>query len=135
MNDENHRAAGSFEITMRPPQPPYDTAGDVALGRMTIDKQFHGDLEATSVVEMMTVMGGEGSGGYVALERVTGTLHARRGTFVLQHSGTMARGAAQMSVTITPGSGTGELKGISGQMKIDVVEGKHFYTLEYALAE
>jgi hypothetical protein len=135
MRNEERVAKGSFAITMRPPQPPYDTAGDVSLGRMTIDKQFLGDLEATSIVEMTTCMGAHGSGGYVALERVTGTLQGRPGTFVLQHSGTMTAGQAQMSVTITPDSGTGELQGISGGMTIDIVEGKHFYTLQYSLAE
>jgi hypothetical protein len=133
--EPTQKAKGSFDVTMRPPQPPYDTVGDVALGRMTIDKQFRGDLDATSVVEMTTCMGGQGSGGYVALERVTGTLQGRSGTFVLQHSGTMSAGQAQMSVTITPGSGTGDLRGISGAMQIDIVDGKHSYTLAYAMPE
>jgi len=135
-SSEEHRATGSYQIAMRPPPLPHDTVDDVILSRMTIDKQFHGDLEATSVVEMMTAMTGvKGSASYVALERVTGILDGRRGTFVLQHNSMMTRGEAQMNVIITSDSGTGELKGISGQMTIEIVDGKHVYTLDYSLAE
>jgi hypothetical protein len=103
---------------------------------MSIDKQFHGDLEATSQGEML--MAGtevKGSAGYVAMERVTGTLHGRSGAFTLQHSGTMTRGVAQLSVTVVPDSGSGQLAGLAGKMAIKVADGKHSYTFEYTLAE
>jgi Protein of unknown function (DUF3224) len=133
---EYHRAVGPFDVTMVPPQPAYDTVDEVALGRMTINKRFHGDLEATSTVEMMTAMTGvKGSAGYVAIERVTGTLQGRTGSFVLQHSGTMTRGEQHLAVSIVPDSGTGELKGIDGSMVINIVDGKHSYVLDYRLPE
>ena len=129
-----HQATGPFEVTMVPPQPAYDTVDEVALGRMTINKRFRGDLEATSVVEMLTAMTGvKGSAGYVAIERVTGTLQGRTGTFVLQHTGTMTRGEQHLTVSIVPDSGTGELRGIDGKMVINIVDGKHSYVLDYRL--
>jgi len=129
------RVTGSFELTMSP-QPPYDTTDGVILGRLTLNKRFHGGLEATSVVEMISVTSGvKGSGGYVAVERVTGTLEGRTGGFVLQHSGSMTRGEPQMAVSIVPGSGTGQLSGIAGRMSIDIVDGKHFFTLDYRLGD
>ena len=128
------RATGPFEVTMSP-QAPYDTLDGVALGRITVNKRFHGDLDATSVVEMISAMTGvKGSAGYVAIERVVGTLKGRVGSFVLQHSGTMNRGEAQLTVSVVPDSGTGELKGIAGTMAIDVADGKYAYTLDYSLA-
>ncbi len=106
------------------------------LGRMSIDKQFHGDLEATSKGQMLTAgTTVTGSAGYVAIEYVSGTLHGRRGTFVLQHSGTMTRGAPQLSITVVPDSATGELAGLAGQMAIVIADGKHSYDFEYTLAE
>jgi Protein of unknown function (DUF3224) len=127
------RAAGTFEITATR-HPPYDTAPGAILGRTTFHKQIHGDLEATSVVEMLSaVTEMKGSAAYVALERVVGTLNGRTGSFVFQHSGTMTRGKAELSVAVVPDSGTGELVGIAGQFKIDIVDGKHFYTFDYAL--
>lgn len=102
---------------------------------MSIDKQFHGDLEATSKGQMLASSGADvkGSAGYVAIEQVVGTLHGRSGTFALQHSGTMTRGTPQLSVTVIPDSGTGELVGLSGRMTINIVDKKHFYELEYTL--
>lgn len=127
------RATGFFEVTMNP-LPPYDTADGISLGRTTINKRFHGDLEATSVVEMIGAMTSvRGSAGYVAIERIVGTLAGRSGSFVLQHSGTMTRGEAQLTVSVVPDSGTGELKGISGKMAIDIVEGKHTFSLDFVL--
>jgi hypothetical protein len=103
---------------------------------MSIDKQFHGDLRATSKGEMLTAgTGVEGSAGYVAIEQVDGTLHGRSGTFVLQHSGTMARGVPQLTITVVPDSGTGELAGLAGKMTIEIADGRHSYDLEYTLAE
>jgi len=116
------------------PQALSDVAAASGLGRMSLDKVFRGDLEATSTGEMLSAMGGvQGSAGYVALERVTGTLHGRRGTFALQHSGTMARGARSLTVTVVPDSGTGQLEGLAGTMDI-VIEGKaHSYVFDYTL--
>ncbi len=96
-------ATGTFDVKLTP-QAPDEASGDSSLGRMTIDKQFIGDLEAHSVGQMLTAMTTtEGSAAYVAIERVNGTLHGRVGTFVLQHSGTMARGAQQQLVSVVPG--------------------------------
>lgn len=126
-------ASGTFEVKLTP-QAPDDNAGDAPLGRMTIDKQFHGDLEATSKGQMLAA-GTEvkGSAGYVAMERVSGTLAGRSGTFLLQHSGTMTRGEGQLTVTVVPDSGTGELVGLAGKMAINIADGKHSYDFEYAL--
>jgi hypothetical protein len=126
-------ASGTFSVKMNP-QPPYDTADGVTLGRVSINKEFQGDLEATSTVEMLSAMTGvKGSAGYVALERVNGTLHGRAGGFVLQHTGTMTRGAAELSVSVVPDSGSAELTGIAGRMTIEIVEGRHSYTFDYTL--
>ncbi len=101
---------------------------------MSLDKQFHGDLEATGQGEMLSVLDREkGSGGYVALERVTGTLQGKEGSFVLQHNATMNRGAAKMDIMVVPDTGTGQLTGISGSMIIRIEAGKHFYDFEYTL--
>jgi hypothetical protein len=130
-----NRARGPFEVKLNPLAT--DGSGEgAALGRMSIDKQFHGDLEATSKGEMLTaVTQVKGSAGYVAIERVSGTLHGRSGTFVLQHTGTATRGAQQLSVTVVPDSGTGQLVGLAGKMAILVADGKHSYDFEYTLAE
>ena len=128
------RASGTFEVKVTPHTPADKSAG-AAIGRMSIDKQFHGDLKGTSKVEMLAVgTAVEGSAGYVAMEQVNGTLNGRTGTFALQHSGTMTRGAPQLSVTVVPDSGTGELKGISGRMSIVIADGKHSYEFEYTIA-
>jgi hypothetical protein len=122
------RATGTFEVQLAP----QETAA--TLGRMSIDKQFHGDLQGTSKGEMLAVQGGvQGSAGYVALEQVTGTLHGRTGTFYLQHSGTMDRGAPSLTITVVPDSGTGELAGLTGRMNIIIEAGKHSYEFDYTL--
>ena len=124
-------ASGTFEVKLTP-----QAAGDGAsgVGRMSLDKQFRGDLEATSRGEMLTLMTPvEGSAGYVAMEQVTGTIAGRSGTFALQHTGTMRRGAQRLSVTVVPDSGSGQLAGLAGEMKIDIVGGKHLYTFDYTL--
>jgi len=129
-------ATGTFEVKITPQKPDNKEAESANLGRMSIDKQFHGDLEATSAGEMLaTGPDAKGSGAYVALERVKGTLSGRSGTFVLQHQGTMTRGAAQLTVTVVPDSGTGELTGLSGSMAIKIENGKHSYDFEYTLVE
>lgn len=117
------------------PQAPDDGSEDPPIGRMSIDKQFHGDLEATSRGQMLAAgTAVKGSAGYVAIEQVSGTLHGRAGTFVLQHSGTMNRGEPQLLVTVVPDSGTGELAGLAGRMDIIIEGGKHSYDFEYTLA-
>jgi hypothetical protein len=126
-------ATGTFDVKLNPLSA-YAQSEDASLARMSIDKQFHVDLEATSKGEMLsagTVV--KGSAGYVAIERVSGTLHGKRGTFVLQHTGTMNRGDPQLSVTVVPDSGTGELAGLAGQMTIKITDEKHFYEFEYTL--
>jgi hypothetical protein len=126
-------ATGTFEVKLTP-QPPEDKAEGSTLGRMSGDKQFHGDLEGTSKVQMLTAMTDvKGSAGYVAIERVTGTLHGHTGSFVLQHSGSSNRGTTQLSITVVPDSGTGQLVGIAGKMTITITDGKHSYDFEYTL--
>lgn len=129
-----HQATGSFEVRMAPQKPDNPQEEAAALGRTSLDKQFHGDLEATSQGEMLSVLDQKiGSGGYVALERVTGKLQGRTGSFVLQHNATMTRGVPQLSIVVVPDTGTGDLTGISGSMKIRIEGGKHFYDFEYTL--
>lgn len=129
------RASGTLEVKLTP-QPPDDPSEDATLGRMSIDKKFHGDLEATSKGQMLSALTAEkGSAGYVAIERVSGTLHGRSGTFVLQHSGIMTRGEPRLTVTVVPDSGTGRLTGLAGKMAIDIADGKHSYDFEYTLAD
>jgi hypothetical protein len=126
------RAKGTFEVTMEP-QPPYDVVDGVSIGRVSITKRFAGDLEGSSTLEMLGARTAvPGSAGYVAIERVTGSLAGRTGSFVLQHSGTMTRGTADLSVRVVPDSGTGELARIAGTFAIDIVDGRHFYTFDYA---
>jgi hypothetical protein len=130
------RANGTFEVDIKP-QAGYANDANAAVGRMSLDKQFHGDLEATSKGEMLAVgTGGEGSsGGYVAMEQVSGSLNGRAGTFALQHSATMTRGTPQLSITVVPDSGTGQLAGLAGKMAILIDDGKHSYDFEYTLPE
>lgn len=129
-------ASGPFEVKLTPQKPDSEVAQAANLGRMTIDKQFHGDLEATSKGEMIATQTEiKGSAGYVAMERVTGALKGRKGSFVLQHSGTMDRGRPELTITVVPDSGTGELKGLMGKMKINIADGKHSYEFEYTLTE
>lgn len=127
-------ASGTFEVKLSPLVLDYrpDTA---KLGRMSIYKHFHGDLEALSNGEMLTASGGiEGSAGYVAIERVKGKLHGHNGTFVLQHNGTMKGGEQELTITVVPDSGTEELTGLSGRMEINIVDEKHSYEFEYTIA-
>jgi hypothetical protein len=129
------RASGTFEVKLAP-QALEDKSADPTLGRLSIDKQFHGDLEARSKGEMLSAgTAVKGSAGYVAIERVSGTLHGRAGSFVLQHSGTMTRGEPRLTVTVVPDSGAGELVGLAGSMTINIADGKHSYDFDYTLAE
>jgi len=127
------QATGVFEVKLTPQAADPDP-GRERLGRLAIDKQFHGDLEAVSKGEMLSAMTEvKGSAGYVAIERVAGTLQGRTGTFVLQHHGVMNRGAADLRVTVVPDSGGGELAGLAGSMAIRIEDGKHYYDLDYTL--
>lgn len=127
-------AKGTFKVQMNPIGESKSIHG-VAIGRMSLDKQFEGDWVATGQGEMLTALPPEqGSAGYVAIERVTGTLHGRSGSLVLQHSGIMTKGAQQLAIQIVPGSGTDQLTGIQGQFKLTIERGEHFYELEYSLA-
>ncbi|MEN3338447.1 MAG: hypothetical protein V7647_2123 [Acidobacteriota bacterium] len=129
------RAAGTFEVTLTP-LPLDDVAEGILLGRLSIRKRFHGDLDASSSGEMLSAgTSVKTSAGYVAIERVSGTLHGRVGTFVLQHTGTMTRGQPQLVVSIVPDSGTGELSGLIGTMTISIAPGVHAYEMQYAFGE
>lgn len=131
------QATGPFEVKIVPQKPDNPPAEAANLGRMSIDKQFHGALEATSQGEMLSVMSEtKGSGGYVALERVTGTLDGKQGGFVLQHNATMNRGVPQLNIIVVPDSGSGELTGLTGTMNIRIEPGgKHFYEFDYQFSE
>jgi hypothetical protein len=125
-------ASGTFEVKMNPQID--DNVGDPPVGRMALDKQFYGDLEGLSKGQMLAASTDvQGSAGYVAMERVTGKLDGREGSFALQHNGTMTRGTPQLSITVVPDSGTGELVGLAGKMTINIVDGKHNYEFEYTL--
>lgn len=125
------RAAGDFEVKLAPLEP-YNRDADAALGRMSIDKVFQGGLQATSKGEMLSAGSPQsGSAGYVAIERVSGTLQGRRGSFTLQHSASMHRGTFSLSITVVPGSGTGELEGLSGTMNVIIADGRHSYEFDY----
>jgi len=127
------QATGTFEVVLQPLA--IDAAHEgVAFGRLAIDKRFQGDLVATSRGEMRSAgTAVKGSAGYVAIEWVSGTLHDQRGTFALQHSGTMNRGAPTLSVTVVPDSGTDGLVGLSGRMSIIIESGRHSYVFDYTL--
>lgn len=126
-------ATGTFTVQMTPQGAP-DTADDVALGRMALQKEFAGDLAGSGQGMMLTAMTAEdGSAGYVAMERVSGTLHGLSGSFILQHSGHMDRSAQQLTITVVAGSGTGALTGIRGSFALEVVGDEHRYSLTYSL--
>ena len=132
MNPPTRHVSGPFDVKVTHQD---DTSADPLLNRMTLDKQYHGDLEATGIGQMLTAgTDVKGSGAYVAIEKVSGTLEGKKGTFILQHAGTMTREVPQLAIVVVPDSGTGELRGISGEMKIKFAEGgKHFYELDYTL--
>ena len=127
-------AKGTFDVKLTPQKPDNSEAQSANLARMSIDKRFHGDLDASSTGEMLSALTEtKGSAGYVAIERVHGTLGGRQGTFILQHNGIMNRGTPQLAVTVVPDSATGELTGLSGSMTIQIEAAQHFYELTYAL--
>lgn len=132
---ETKRITGSFEVTLTPAGPG-DAADGVTLGRMALTKRFVGELEGSSQGEMLSARTATaGSAGYVAIERVRGTLAGRAGTFVLQHMGVLNRGAQDLTITVVPDSGTGELVGLSGKMGIVIEGGKHGYVFDYSFGE
>ena len=129
------KAAGSFTVTLEL-QVPSAHADKALIGRRTLEKQFHGDLEADSCGEMLALMTAvEGSMAYVALEKITGVLAGRQGSFVLQHASQMVRGKPFQSINVVPDSGTDELIGLEGEMLIDIRGGEHFYQFEYGFTE
>ena len=126
--------SGEFDVKMAP-ETLSATAAQSGLGRMSLDKRYHGPLEASGHGEMLSVRASEpGSAGYVALERVQGTLDGRQGSFYLQHSGTMTRGAPTLSVTVVPDTGTDALQGLQGKLAIRIENGKHYYDFTYDFA-
>jgi hypothetical protein len=128
-----HHATGPFEVKLTPLDPAFKSE-DNSIGRYSIDKQFHGALEAASKGEMLSGMGTiKGSGGYVAIERVSGTLDGRTGTFILQHNGTMQNGVYHLNVIVVPDSGTAQLTGLQGSMEIIIKDAKHSYDFTYTL--
>jgi len=128
------KAAGTFDVRLNS-LPPHNTVTDAKLARMSIDKQFHGDLEATSQGELLSAgTDTQGSAGYVAIERVIGTLNGRSGGFTLQHNATMTRGAPYLNIVVVPDSGTEELVGLGGTMHIVVDKGQHSYDFQYSLS-
>jgi hypothetical protein len=125
-------ASGTFDVKVTPQG---TDEKDAVVGRFSLDKQFHGDLSGTSKGVMLAISTAvSGSAGYVAMEQVTGTLNGRTGTFALQHTGNMTRGAPQLTVTVVPDSGTGDLAGLSGKMDIKITDGKHLYEFDYTIA-
>ena len=127
----NYQARGEFDVTIAPQT--QDSAQGSTLGRMTLEKIFRGDIEGTSKGEMLTAMMENGSAVYNAIERVTGILRGRRGSFVLMHEGISTNAGQTLNVKIAPDSGSEELKGIAGEMKIIITDGKHFYEMDYML--
>jgi Protein of unknown function (DUF3224) len=127
------RASGTFDVKLTPK----DQGADATVGAMTIDKEFHGDLAGTSTGQMLMASSSsvKDSAGYVAIEKVTGTLNGRRGTFYLQHSGIMTRGAGELTITVIPDSGTDQLVGLTGRMNIIIAAGKHSYDFDYTLPD
>lgn len=131
----NQQAKGPFDVKLTPQKgdnPPAEKSG---VGRMSIDKQYHGDLEASGLGEMLAIRcATTGSAGYVAMERVSGTLQGRRGSFVLQHNATMTRGTPYQNIVVVPDSGSGDLERISGTMTVVIAEGgQHSYVFDYTL--
>lgn len=131
--DSPLRASGTFDVRVKPAE--RDGGGDNPIGRMTIDKRYHGPLDALGTGQMLTAMSAtKGSAAYVAIERISGTLDGRKGSFAVHHTGTMSGGAEHLAIAVVPDSGTGELTGLSGTLAIKMVDGKHRYELDYSLA-
>ena len=130
------KISGSFEVALKPLETYAAGSGGVNLGRMFIDKTFNGELSAQSKGEMLTASSAvPGSAGYVAIEQVIGDLSGRKGSFVLQHYGRMDKDKNYLLLEVVPGSGTGELKGMKGNMNIRIENTHHFYDLDYEILE
>lgn len=130
----NNQISGAFDVKLSPQAAAENE--EASIGRMLLDKIFHGDLDATSKGQMLAHMTSfKGSAGYVAMEKVTGSLQGRKGSFVLQHSGTMNRGDATLVLKVVPDSGTEQLEGLTGDMTITITDGKHFYGFDFHLPE
>ncbi|AIY42244.1 hypothetical protein LT85_3086 [Collimonas arenae] len=128
-------AKGTFEVKLSP-QDADDKSAAPMVGRMLIDKHFHGDLEAVSKGQMLTAgTAVKGSAAYVAIEHVSGILGGRAGSFTLQHCGSMHQGASQLTINVVPDSGSGQLLGLVGKMSIEIADSKHSYSFEYSLTE
>ena len=126
---------GTFDVTITP-ETLSDTAAQSGLGRLSLDKRYHGALEASAQGEMLSARASvTGSAGYVALERVEGSLDGRHGSFYLQHSGTMTRGVPALLVTVVPDTGTEQLQGLRGSLAIRIEDGKHYYDFTYDIVE
>lgn len=127
-------ASGPFDVKVTQQD---DNSDDPLLNRMVLDKQYHGDLDAIGKGQMLTAgTAVKGSGAYVAIEKVSGELKGQKGTFILQHMGTMNQNKPELTIIVVPDSGTGELAGLRGKMKINIApDGKHSYELEYKLTE
>jgi hypothetical protein len=122
-----NQAKGTFDVMV-------SAEKDSPVGRQILDKQYHGDLEATGKGEMLSAMSAvEKSGTYVAIEKISGTLQGRKGEFAVHHVGTMTRGRQSLLITVVPDSGTGQLVGLTGTMTIEIKDGKHFYAFEYSI--
>jgi len=128
-------ASGEFDVKIVPQKD--EGIGDPTIGRMSVSKVYRGDLQGTGLAQMLTGMAAEvkDSGAYVAIERVRGTLHGRRGSFAVYHRGIMTRGAQDLVITVIPDTGTEELTGITGAMTIDIRDGKHFFGFDYTLPQ
>lgn len=124
-------ARGEFDVKTE--QQTLETNQGSTLGRFSLDKQFHGDIVGTGKGEMLTASTDVGSAVYVAVERVTGTVHGRRGSFALVHRGSMTRDSQMLEISIVPDSGSGDLQGIAGTLEILIADGKHTYDLSYTL--
>ena len=125
-------AKGTFDVKVTPQD---NQTSDATLGHLLLEKQLHGDMQGTSIGQMLSAMTAvEGSAGYVAIERFTGTLQGRSGSFVLQHLGTMGHGKMHMAISVLPDSGTQDLQGITGTLRITIEAGKHYYEFDYSFA-
>ena len=129
----HHRVSGIFDVKMQP-EPAPDAAHGISFGRLRLDKQYQGELQASAQGLMLSAMTAtSGSAGYVAIEQVVGTLQGRQGSFVLMHRGVMNRGERELGITVVPDSGSGELVGLSGKLDIRIEGGKHFYDFDFSL--
>ena len=129
----HHHVSGTFDVKMQP-EPGPDPAHGISFGRLRLDKQYQGELQATAQGLMLSAMAGTaGSAGYVAIEQVVGTLQGRQGSFVLMHRGVMNRGERELGISVVPDSGSEELVGLAGTLDIRVEGGQHFYDFDFTL--